>query len=282
VDAGPRVLRFSASEESNLFYSAPASPAQSFQPIGGHRLWIAPENEATYYADNHPVERKVDGDEITFLPPAEEHPEFGIQKELAFSEGADCVIVQHRVSNIGATECTIAPWAITMMQGGGVAVLPLTERAPHDNDHLLPNSQLAVWSYTDFGDSRWSFLRNHLALRHEGEPTGNFPMQKTGLFHSAGWLAYVKGNDAFVKLAPTANAAATYPDRGCNLETFTNSEFLELETLGPLVTLRPGEQVSHAEMWKSLKVESPREDIQQLAKYFDCVAATLRQGATAK
>ena len=33
------------------------------------------------------------------------------------------------------------------------------------------------------------------------------------------------------------DAAATYPDLGCNFETFTNEEILEIESLGPLVTL---------------------------------------------
>ena len=35
----------------------------------------------------------------------------------------------------------------------------------------------------------------------------------------------------------------------CSLETFTNADFLELETLGPLKRLRPGETVTHTERW---------------------------------
>jgi hypothetical protein len=36
---------------------------------------------------------------------------------------------------------------------------------------------------------------------------------------------------------------------GCTFETFTNADFLELETLGPLTTLAPGQSVSHTERW---------------------------------
>ena len=44
-------------------------------------------------------------------------------------------------------------------------------------------------------------------------------------------------------------SGARYPDFGCNFEVFTNPDFLELETLGPLVELRPGEVVEHVERW---------------------------------
>jgi hypothetical protein len=44
-------------------------------------------------------------------------------------------------------------------------------------------------------------------------------------------------------------AGGRYPDFGCNFEVFTNAEFLELETLGPIVTLQPGETAEHTEYW---------------------------------
>ena len=44
-------------------------------------------------------------------------------------------------------------------------------------------------------------------------------------------------------------SGARYPDFGCNFEVFTNPDFLELETLGPLVELQPGEVVEHVEHW---------------------------------
>ena len=40
-----------------------------------------------------------------------------------------------------------------------------------------------------------------------------------------------------------------YPDFGSNFETFTNAEFLELETLGPLKRISAGETFVHNESW---------------------------------
>ena len=42
---------------------------------------------------------------------------------------------------------------------------------------------------------------------------------------------------------------AEYPDSGMNFETFSNEDFLEVESLGPLVTLEPGGTTSHEETW---------------------------------
>lgn len=42
---------------------------------------------------------------------------------------------------------------------------------------------------------------------------------------------------------------ADYPDFGCNFETFTRQDMLEVESLGPLVTLAGGDSVHHPETW---------------------------------
>jgi hypothetical protein len=44
-------------------------------------------------------------------------------------------------------------------------------------------------------------------------------------------------------------AGATYPDFGSSVEVFTNAQMLELETLGPLTQLPPGESLSYVERW---------------------------------
>ncbi len=36
---------------------------------------------------------------------------------------------------------------------------------------------------------------------------------------------------------------------GSSYETFTNERFLELETLGPMRTLQPGDSMDHLEVW---------------------------------
>ena len=57
----------------------------------------------------------------------------------------------------------------------------------------------------------------------------------------------------------SANPASTYTDFGCSFETFTNDEFLEMETLGPLTKVQPGQAVEHVERWGLFRGVRPAE-----------------------
>lgn len=72
--------------------------------------------------------------------------------------------------------------------------------------------------------------------------------QKLGHFNPKTWGAYLLNGELFVKRY-TADPARQYPDLGCSFETFTNAEMLELETLGPLCRVAPGEWIEHTERW---------------------------------
>ncbi len=63
-----------------------------------------------------------------------------------------------------------------------------------------------------------------------------------------GWAAYSRGDHLFVKKFNYL-PAAVYPDLGCSCKSWTNHELLELETLGPLILLDPGEGTEYAEDW---------------------------------
>ena len=54
--------------------------------------------------------------------------------------------------------------------------------------------------------------------------------------------------EAFIKRTKS-DPAKTYPDFGCTFETFTNNEFLEIETLGPFGKVAPGQTVQQSEQW---------------------------------
>ena len=81
--------------------------------------------------------------------------------------------------------------------------------------------------------------------------------QKTGLFNEETFGAYLLGRDLFLKRTK-ADASKTYPDFGCSFEMYADADVLELETLGPLVNLRPGGSLKHTEQWTLHKdVEIP-------------------------
>lgn len=255
ADVGPRILSYTFIGDKNIFHEVPEQAGltggSDFRLYGGHRLWIWPEVERTYFPDNSPVAVSQDRNSVRFTAPAESaSPGSNLQKELEIhlDEEGSRVMVKHRVTNRDSRPTELAPWAPTMMRPGGRAILPLPTRAAMDKDHFQSVGPLALWSFTDFADPRWVLGTEYVQLRQQPNLAGRFQEQMTGVYNPAGWAAYFLNGTLFVKGAP-AIPGAVYPDFGCNFEVFANLEFLELESLGPKVQLGPGESTQHTESW---------------------------------
>jgi hypothetical protein len=254
-DVGPRIIFYGFRCGKNLFHEmeqeAGKTGGTEFRLYGGHRLWVSPEVGRTYYPDNAGVAVTQHGSAMRFTAPCEALPPgTRLQKELEIEVDTNSsrVRVMHRITNHDASSTTLAAWSPTMMRPAGRVILPLPPRAPMDTGHYLPVGSFGIWSYTDLTDSRWSFGTSYIQLRQLAEPSGRFREQMGGIYNGAGWGAYYERGELFIKRT-FAQPASRYHDFGCNFQTFTNPEFIELETLGPLVELRPGESVEHEEHW---------------------------------
>jgi hypothetical protein len=75
------------------------------------------------------------------------------------------------------------------------------------------------------------------------------PPFKIGYFNSHGWMAYWMDGVLFRKTFHVHTSSA-HPDNNCNCEVYCNQQFVELESLAPLITLAPGESVNHVETWE--------------------------------
>ena len=249
TDVGPRIIRFGFVGEVNEFYENPATLGKvggsEWCNYGGHRLWHAPEAiPRTYFPDNSPVKLEEHTGFIRLIQPVESTT--GIQKEMDITLQPDAAWVQvtHRLCNNSPWMVELAAWGLSVMAPGGIAIIPLPPRGAHQ-DHLQPVNTLTLWAYTDMTDPRWTWGQRYILLRqdtHRTEP------QKTGMMNLDGWVAYARGGHLFVKTF-TYLPGKTYPDFGCSIEVFTNQAMLEVESLGPLTRLEPGESVEHVEHW---------------------------------
>ncbi len=189
------------------------------------------------------MEAAVDGNTLTLKQPVE--PETCLQKEICIElVDARRITVTHRITNAGAKPRQFGPWVLSMMAPGGLAMAALPPRAGHDQA-LQPTNPLVMWAYTDFTDTRWKFRKRYLLLKQD--PANIYP-QKVGLFNENTVCAYLLGTELFIKRS-AARLNLPYPDFGTSAQLFANGEFLELETLGPLVNLLPGGSVTHVERW---------------------------------
>ncbi len=259
TEVGPRILFFGFQGEENEFHEVPEHAGkggdQIFRVYGGHRLWVAPEIPRTYYPDNVPVAVRRQSDAFVFTAPPESlHPGTNLQKEIEIklAETGTKVTVTHRIRNLGDGPTEMAPWALSVMAGGGTAILPLPPKAPMSPNRLLPEGVLALWSYTDLADPRWKLGTKYIQLHQTSNSASKFEEQMAGIFNPLGWGAYFRKGHVFIKKTEL-DRNAQYPDFGCNFELFTDPHSLELETLGPVQNLKPGATAEHIEHWSLFK-----------------------------
>ena len=248
-DIGPRIMRYGFTGGQNFLRVFEDQLGKSGEPDwqlrGGHRIWLAPEDFArTYIPDNGPAQIETDGQ--TLIATQSIETVTGLRKQLVITlaESGSAVTVGHRMQNTRREPVTLSVWALTMLAQDGIAVTGFPPRARHE-DILSPTNPLVMWAFTDLRDPRWTFLEKYLILRHD---RNNHAHTKLGHFNPKTWGAYLLNDEMFLKRYD-ADPSKTYPDMGCSYETFASAGMLEIETLGPLTTLNPGDWAEHTESW---------------------------------
>ncbi|HVF88694.1 MAG TPA: hypothetical protein VNH22_01430, partial [Blastocatellia bacterium] len=152
TDIGPRIIRYGFIGRQNMLGELPEAANDPdlgrWKPWGGHRLWAAPEAmPRTYAPDNTPIEHEILGqNSIKLMQPTE--PSTGLRKEITVTieAGSTAVLIHHRITNENLWAIELAPWAITIMNGGGEVILPQEPYLPH-SEYLLPARPLVLWHY---------------------------------------------------------------------------------------------------------------------------------------
>ena len=249
TDVGPRIIHFGFTGGQNFLKNFDAqcgkSGGEEWRSYGGHRLWHAPESvPRTYYPDNGPIEHEWDGETLTLKQPVEKSTGIEKQIEVRLESDKNVVHLKNRLINRNLWDVEAAPWALTVMDVGGRAIVPHEEFRPH-SECLVPARPLVLWYYTDMSDPRWTWGRKYIQLQQD---ISSKTPQKIGVLNTNGWAAYALNDELFIKKYPY-KPDAVYTDYGCNTELFTNPEIIEVETLGPLVKLAPGDAAEHEETW---------------------------------
>jgi hypothetical protein len=253
TDVGPRIIAYNYVGGENVLGVHAAAKVETalgeFKPYGGHRLWIAPENMPNSYApDNAPVEYSYNAqtNAMRLVQPVE--PVTQTQKEITVSldKQGSGVTIHHKITNLGEPEIELAAWALTVMRGGGEVFIPNEPFASYSAETLLPVRNLTVWSYTDLSDSRWKFESGFIRLRVDSSKS---EPQKIGVTNRQGWAQYRLADVIFTKRFEHVENAV-YPDMNSNMEIYAAGDFVEIETLAPLVRLEINSSTEHTEFWR--------------------------------
>jgi len=250
--AGPRIVALRYQDSGNLFAEVPTlttnTPHGDFRYLGGHRLWHAPEAmPRTYIPDNNGCTYQRIDNGVCLTGKIEEMS--GIQKKvnIQIDPTTNSVSLEHILVNHNAWDVKLAPWAITMFKLGGKVVIPTRESAP-ETPGLLPDRKFILWPYAKINDPRLRLTDDRVELSAAtGEPI------KFGTFDPAGWMSYTINGIEFIKTFGVYHDSELV-DFGCNAECYCDEHFVELESLGPYVTIKPGQKTTWEENWVLRKI----------------------------
>ncbi|MDX2021190.1 MAG: hypothetical protein SF187_13200 [Deltaproteobacteria bacterium] len=282
LEVGPRILRYAFVGGPNLLKEIPAQMGTSGEPgwamRGGHRLWASPEDPAyTYFADNHAAVFGTDDGGAWVRSAVDPKSGLSYAMRVSLDASGSGVRIEHTIANAGSHTFKLAPWALTVFTTGGTGIIPLPPYAPHPGDDgrspadFAPQMSLILWPYFRFNDKRFTFGENTIRIAQDPHAAGP---AKIGARLPVTWAAYHLNGTLFCKRF-TFDADATYPDGGCNFESYTDAGILELETLSPLQTLAPGQVAQHTETWSLHKdVTLPANDADLVTTLAAIVSAT--------
>ena len=247
LDFGIRIVHASCPNMENLLYRQPDDLSDGYyEPngwrlYGGHRMWTAPEGPLSTTPDNLPVHWQNEADGILIWE--DPNPVTGFQKFLkliCLSDGTLRLI--HSFKNISEKPVTCASWGITSFAPGGSAQVDFSyDTSPSCN----PRRSISLWGSTSLQDPRLRFDATILYATFAAIPD----FCKVGIYSYKGIATYENKNQHLTISFPTGKIE-NLPDCGSNFELFLCQHFIELETLGELTTLMPGDTASHWEEWK--------------------------------
>lgn len=247
---GPRIAHFALIDRDNLLAwdDDGVHRRKDWRLYGGHRLWLtrpgADEGEETYAPDNaRCTVRELPGGVAVTAPPDPAQ----LQRTIEVHADGPHWRIRHRVRNVGDMLWSGGAWALTCTR-------PLPETV-----YRVP---------LDRGPAGWDVVTLILPRRWGGGHTSALVDPQIELTEEA-LLARSLGTEAkrmisaprgtiemhdparglFSKTA-TFDRHASYP-LGTNLAIYLapRSFMVEMETMGPLVTLVPDEELVHDEVW---------------------------------
>ncbi len=244
LDTGIRIVHLSCCGMENLFYRQPADLSDGifrdhgWKLIGGHRFWLSPETEESYWREGEEIEYTLHENGVTLRQKTD--PWIGMEKAIRLDFLSDGGIrVEHSACNRTEKPLTWALWGINTLAGGRGEV-----EFTGSGDYT-PMRTVSLWRKTSLSDPRLSFTADRVQATHA--PMAEYC--KIGVYSPSGKVCHENLGQRFeIQMEPVPMELC--PDRGVNVEIYLNKRFMELETLGPMTTIAPDQWASFQEVWR--------------------------------
>lgn len=288
---GPRIIYFGAKGGENLFYNDDSCENVDRSPLlkelfgadaeyhfyGGHRMWLAPQYQVhTESPDNAPCEVTFIDNGVTLTCPEAKVIGFISAMTVVMHEEKPEIKVTCSFTNTSDQPKKNAVWQITQFPTGGVGfypfIPPFKMRKPFNemtledvSKPIIPATSLVMF-LGSFSDPRFIFDDDYITLSSIKERMRPI---KIGMPQKQGFAMFAY-NGYMLQFDFEHNPYGEYTDYGCSFESYTNSQFTEVEVLGEYQEYKKGETISHTQKIsvKPLKAQLPDLTDREAVKAF--------------
>jgi hypothetical protein len=212
--------------------------------FGGDKTWPAPQSLWNWpppdVFDAAPVTARLNDDRsVTLTSPVS--PRFGLRtvRRISLDTTAPILRITTTYEKTAGAPVTVSVWVITQLRDPVAVFLPVPANSK------FPAGLSSQWPAPADATQRHGDL-----LRFVRDPKKSY---KIG--NDADTVVWV-GEQYLMRIAATRVPGATYPDDGCIAEFYGNADpvpYVELETVGPLKTLHPGETLSATNTYRLVR-----------------------------
>lgn len=252
-----RVMSFRFGDGENVFWTDRSldgkqgdATGAAWINFGGDKTWPAPEADWRIHTkrtrwmpppafDALPVTARIDGAAVILTSPID--PFYGLRtiRRVSLQPEAAVMQIETTYERVSGEPARIGIWVITQFVDPVAVYLP------------IPTQSAFTGGYYVFGDKPWPQISTRgPLLRVTRDPTTSHKLGS-----DADRMLWV-GETTLCLVASPRVPGAEYPDRGASAEIYTNPDpktYVELETLGPLATMKAGDRVQQTNTYTLLR-----------------------------
>jgi len=240
-------------ENQRLFGRLPDPKSGEWANFGGDKTWPAPQADWLKVTprgwppptafDSLPVEAKVEGSAVTLISPVDPHYGIRTRRHVELDPAKPIMHITTEYEKVAGEPSRVAVWVITQLRDPVAVYAPVPEGSIFPAGYSQQSGALPL-------DLQVS--RGLLSLRRD-------PQQSAKVGTDAGALLWV-GEKVMLLIESPRLPGGEYPDAGSSAEVYTNPDpfaYVELELLGPLQTLQPGEKTQRLSNYSLLRRTGP-------------------------
>ena len=258
-----RVMQFGFVGGSNVFWENPRlfGRAASFQEkewqnFGGDKTWPAPESEWGRFTrrswrpppafDALPVQATNEAGSLLLTSAVDEFYGIRVRRRIALEPGEPTMTIVTDYERVTGEPAAIGIWVITQVEEPERIFLPAPQSSRFTNGFV----ELMKPTPPDL------LVTNGLISLSRA------PSKSHKIGSDADRLLWMNAQFALLVEAPR-QAGAEYPDQGSSAEVYTNPDplrYIELETLGPLHRMAPGDRISATNRYTLFRRSTPNAE----------------------